>query len=217
MTSSLPTRVCIVLVTFLPALVMGCIYTQPTQSSVQESYVENTAPDSIASEIYVSKEEVADSLGRPDALEGENEAELSRKERLMIEADKWMGTPHRWGGTSRSGIDCSALVQEIYAKSFETRLPRTTKEQVRVGEKIRPSQLQLGDLVFYKINARTRHVGIYVGDNSFLHSSKSEGVAISSLDEPYWRSRYWTARRILPVDANREDPNIEQKKVQITW
>ena len=139
------------------------------------------------------------------------------KKRLMIEADKWMGTPHRWGGTSRSGIDCSALVQEIYAKSFETQLPRTTKEQVRVGDKIRPSQLQVGDLIFYKINVRTRHVGIYVGDNSFLHSSKSEGVAISSLDEPYWRSRYWTSRRILPTDSRQEGVDIEQKKVQITW
>lgn len=194
---------------------MGCVYTQPIHSSVQDSYVENTAPDSMAANIHVTGEEAPDSLGLSNTLEGE--ANLSRKERLMFEADKWMGTPHRWGGTSRSGIDCSALVQEIYAKSFATRLPRTTKEQVRVGEKIRPSQLQIGDLVFYKINARTRHVGIYVGDNSFLHSSKSEGVAISSLDEPYWRSRYWTARRILSADTYQEGVDIEKKKVQITW
>ncbi len=116
---------------------------------------------------------------------------------LRAQPEGWAGTPHEWGGTSRDGIDCSALVQTLYRELLNTELPRTTRGQSKLGRRIAASRLQPGDLVFYRIDARTRHVGIFVGNNEFLHASKSEGVTISSLKAPYWRHRFWMARRVL--------------------
>ncbi len=116
---------------------------------------------------------------------------------LRAQARLWAGTPHRLGGTTTSGIDCSALVQRIYTQSFGMDVPRTTEQQVTIGSAIDPATLQPGDLVFFRPTRNTRHVGIYLSDGEFVHASKSQGVAISRLDEPYWRSRYWTTRRVL--------------------
>jgi cell wall-associated NlpC family hydrolase len=117
--------------------------------------------------------------------------------RLRTTVDQWTGTPHRLGGTSHSGVDCSGFVQQIYADLFGIQLPRTTSSQVRIGQKIMDEPLRPGDLVFF-LPPNTRHVGIYLGEGEFAHSSKSNGVIISRMDEPYWRQVFWTARRVLP-------------------
>ena len=147
----------------------------------------------------------------------DEEKPLSRKVLLENQAAKWLGTPHLWGGDSAEGIDCSALVQTIYQDLFSTSLPRTTREQVRFGHKISAAKLEVGDLVFYRTSFRSRHVGIFMGDNEFLHVSKSEGVTLSSLDAPYWKSRFWMARRILPVDSSQKPEQTSPKKVGISW
>ncbi|WP_428459018.1 NlpC/P60 family protein [Photobacterium makurazakiensis] len=109
---------------------------------------------------------------------------------------QWKGTPYRLGGTSRQGIDCSAFVQVGYADVHNLRLPRTTSQQVKLGKWVALKEVQEGDLVFFKTGRDTRHVGIYVGESRFLHASTSQGVMISSLQNPYWRSVYWQSRRI---------------------
>ena len=116
---------------------------------------------------------------------------------LRREFFRWQGTPYRLGGNNKKGIDCSALVQHIYRDSFNIHLPRTTKTQVKKGLLVYRHQLQIGDLVFFKTGRDTRHVGIYIGNNQFIHASTSKGVITSSLDNIYWKPKYWQAKRIL--------------------
>ncbi|WP_346840203.1 NlpC/P60 family protein [Microbulbifer sp. SAOS-129_SWC] len=114
----------------------------------------------------------------------------------------WKGIPYRYGGMSKRGVDCSALVYLIYRDDMGIQLPRTTKYQASAGKAIKRSQLRPGDLVFFKTDRRGRHVGIYLEDGKFLHASASKGVTISQMTDYYWKSRYWRARRVdFDVDS----------------
>ncbi|SFU40625.1 Cell wall-associated hydrolase, NlpC family [Halomonas korlensis] len=119
------------------------------------------------------------------------------RQALLDQHERWVGTPYRLGGTTGQGVDCSALVQNIFSDSFRYELPRTTGEQVELGEAVVRSQLQAGDLVFFQPPGPYRHVGIYLGEGLFLHASRSQGVMISELDNHYWQRYYWQARRPL--------------------
>ncbi len=116
---------------------------------------------------------------------------------LRSEANRWKGTPHRMGGTSRKGTDCSGLVMQIYKHLFNIQLPRMTNDQVRLGRSIQRSQIRAGDLVFFRPPYKKNHVGIYLGEGDFVHASTSKGVIISNMNDRFWRNAYWTARRIL--------------------
>ncbi|WP_029134870.1 NlpC/P60 family protein [Sedimenticola selenatireducens] len=118
-------------------------------------------------------------------------------DRLYRQHQEWRGTPYRIGGQSRQGIDCSGFVQLTYRSRLGVALPRTTGQQATVGQPVQQSELATGDLVFFRIDGKTRHVGIYLEQNRFLHASKSSGVMISPLDSPYWQSAYWKSRRVL--------------------
>lgn len=115
---------------------------------------------------------------------------------LRAQAERWRGVPYRLGGSSESGVDCSAFVQITFRSKLGVDLPRTTEELAREGERVSRSELQAGDLVFFKTGFRQRHVGIYMGGKRFLHASTSRGVMTSSLNNVYWKERYWKARRI---------------------
>lgn len=117
------------------------------------------------------------------------------RQALLAQHERWVGTPYRLGGESPRGIDCSALVQNIFSDTFRFDLPRTTGEQVRQGQRVDRDDLRPGDLVFFRPSRAYRHVGIYVGEGRFLHASTSRGVMISDLDNRYWRRHYWQARR----------------------
>lgn len=108
----------------------------------------------------------------------------------------WKGTPYRLGGSSRRGIDCSAFVQLTYSEVYRQMLPRTTAEQSQLGKAVPRTMAKKGDLVFFRTGRRMRHVGIYMGNNEFLHASTSQGVVVSSLDTPYWQRAFWQIRRI---------------------
>ena len=101
------------------------------------------------------------------------------------------------GGTTRQGIDCSGFVQRMYRDILGRRIPRSTALQVKSGQPIGKNQLHAGDLVFFKVPYKGRHVGIYLGRAEFAHASTSKGVTISSLEDNFWRQSYWTARRYL--------------------
>ena len=116
---------------------------------------------------------------------------------LRKEFAYWQGTPNQFGGNSKNGIDCSAFVKNVYHDGFNITLPRTTQNQVEKGYLVYKNQLQVGDLVFFKTGWRTRHVGIYIGNNEFIHASTSKGVITSKLDNVYWKKNYWQARRII--------------------
>lgn len=104
------------------------------------------------------------------------------------------GVPYVFGGSSRSGFDCSGLTQYVYRNSGIS-LPRTASDQFRVGSPVDRSQLQSGDLVFFSTYAPgASHVGIYIGGGRFV-SASNDGVSISSLTNGYFANRYIGARR----------------------
>ncbi len=109
--------------------------------------------------------------------------------------DEWYGTRYKFGGTSKSGIDCSAFVREVYKAAFGIDLPRTAREQFKVAVHA-VSDLKEGDLLFFNTRGGVSHVGVYVGNNKFVHASSSNGVIVSGLDEKYYAARYLGARRI---------------------
>lgn len=110
----------------------------------------------------------------------------------------WRGTPYVHGGMSRRGIDCSGFVLTTYRDQFALQLPRMTRQQAVVGTRIDKAELLPGDLVFFITGSGENglHVGIYDTDNQFIHASTSQGVIRSSLDNVYWRKKFWQARRI---------------------
>lgn len=111
--------------------------------------------------------------------------------------DEWRGAPYRLGGSSRSGIDCSAYMQRLFSDQFAVRLPRTTLEQMRMGETVSRNTLEAGDLLFFQPSSKGRHVGVYLSEGFFVHAGTSTGVTISDLNNNYWRSSYVTAKRVL--------------------
>jgi probable lipoprotein NlpC len=117
---------------------------------------------------------------------------------LNDQLQNWRGTPYRYGGMNRGGVDCSGFVVMTFRDQFEMQLPRETRQQANVGTEIDKDQLLPGDLVFFKTGsgANGLHVGIYDTDNTFIHASTSQGVTRSSLDNVYWRKNFWQARRI---------------------
>jgi len=119
------------------------------------------------------------------------------EQRLRSEVRQWEGTPHRMGGATRQGIDCSGFVQRLYRDIFGRQIPRSTALQVKTGWSIGKNQLRTGDLVFFRLPYKGRHVGIYLSQAEFAHASTSKGVTISSLQDHYWHRSYWTARRYL--------------------
>ncbi len=122
---------------------------------------------------------------------------VERQKKLQMQYSKWQGTPYVYGGNSDKGIDCSAFMMRVFEASFNASIPRTTIQQVKVGQQVAKGRLQIGDLVFFKTGWNKRHVGVFIGKSQFMHASVSKGVTISKLDDPYWSSRYWQSRRIL--------------------
>jgi len=109
----------------------------------------------------------------------------------------WMGAPYKYGGTSFDGVDCSGFVQQIYLQVFDIALPRTTKAMFNEGSFVREGWLNCADLLFFKNvrGAGVDHVGIYIGNNKFVHASTSRGVVISDLSSDYYSKHFVSARR----------------------
>lgn len=130
-------------------------------------------------------------VNKPSRGEDIPASELGRA--VVLEAYKYLNVPYVWGGTSPSGFDCSGLVQYVYAK-YNVGLSRTTYTQVREGVAVSRDNLQPGDLVFFGSASSPHHVGIYVGNGSYIHAPRTgDVVKISSLSG---RRDYATARRI---------------------
>ncbi len=111
---------------------------------------------------------------------------------------QWYGTPYRYGGLDRGGVDCSGFVYRTFSDRFDMQLPRSTAQQTGLGTKVSRDELMPGDLVFFKTGSGENglHVGIYDTNDEFIHASTSKGVTRSSLNNVYWRKVYWQARRI---------------------
>jgi len=119
------------------------------------------------------------------------------RRKVLEEAERWVGTPYAFGGTGRSGIDCSGFVCNVF-RAVEKKLPRTSADQAQSGEAISLARALPGDLIFFNTSgAGVSHVGILVNGETFIHASTSMGVTLSRLSEPYYRDRLLFARRVL--------------------
>ncbi len=118
------------------------------------------------------------------------------KARLNQHLQSWRGTPYKYGGLNKRGIDCSGFVYVTYRDVFGRKIPRSTKLLANIGRDIPQRKLRIGDLVFFKTGLRQKHVGIYIGKGKFIHASTSKGVITSQLSSSYWASHYWKSIHI---------------------
>ena len=124
---------------------------------------------------------------------------FSQAQDLVLNAMGMMGIPYRWGGsTPEAGFDCSGFVQYVVKQALGIMLPRSSFDQVKSGRAIEREDLQPGDLVFFNtMRAPNSHVGIYVGENRFIHApSRGKTVEIVNFADSYWQQRYNGARRL---------------------
>ena len=126
----------------------------------------------------------------------------ARERTAMQEAiDSYLGTPYQFGGTSHRGIDCSGLVWRVYQR-VGVDLPRRAEDQLEHGAQVDLSELRFGDALFFrKISEKGRegilHVGLYMGEDRFVHASKARGVIVDSLKREHWQRLFLGARRYL--------------------
>lgn len=112
--------------------------------------------------------------------------------------EEWYGTTYRMGGTTKKGIDCSAFSGTLLSSIFSYSVPRTAREQFKVCERIDKENLSTGDLVFFNTRGGISHVGVYLTNDRFVHSSSTNGVTISNLNDSYYSKRFISAGRVNP-------------------
>ena len=119
------------------------------------------------------------------AILGVNESDIQNG-RLYAFIDQWIGTPYKFGGQDRGGVDCSALAQLLEQQVFGINIPRTTSQQINVIKRKYEEDLAEGDLVFFDYDGKKfSHVGIYLQNGYYVHASASKGVIITKLHDPY--------------------------------
>ena len=143
-----------------------------------------------------SRHSTGESAHRSDAEQYRNLSQL--RQDVIREAKRWLGTPYRYRGTDAAGMDCSGLVSTAFARTGIS-LPRTARDMYKRGKSTSVRERIPGDLVFFRNTAGKgiTHVGIYLGGYSFIHSSTTRGVIVSSLNDQYYRAHYAGARDVL--------------------
>lgn len=123
---------------------------------------------------------------------------------LFANIRQYLGIRYRFGGDTPSGFDCSGFVRFMFNKELDVNLPRSSREMSTMGMRVDRSELRPGDLVFFT-NGKNRinHVGIFIGNDTFVHSSLSKGITRDTLNESYYNKRFATGVRILDVQDNR--------------
>ena len=117
---------------------------------------------------------------------------------LIETVSKWLGTPYRYGSSSRKGTDCSGFVTRIYSDVYGIDLSRSSRSMFNDVQRIKKDSIRTGDLVFFKRGPKQPifHVGIYLKGGKFIHSATSGGVMVSSLNEPFFKNKYYAAGRV---------------------
>jgi cell wall-associated NlpC family hydrolase len=177
--------------------------------TVQASSDQNNTSDPKAvfsQSIFTSEKKTVSSSSTPVI---ENASSLQLKYALLLDVeveqvsnldlfkilDEWMGTKYQLGGSSKNGIDCSALTQILFSSLYGIGLPRTAKEQYDFSRKISRTELKEGDLVFFNTIGGVSHVGMYLQNNKFIHASAG-GVTISDLYDEYWMKKFVGVGRV---------------------
>ena len=159
-----------------------------SKTATNLSSLSSDAPEEAEKEVIVIDEAKRKLLGEWNTPE---------EPRMLVNvALAFLGAPYRLGGSSVRGIDCSGFVQKIYSL-FGIDLPRTAAEQSHTGVEVARSSLAEGDLIFFKTKNTISHVGIYIGNNKFVHAASSnKGVRVDSLDSAYYKTHYTRAIRL---------------------
>jgi len=179
--------------------------------TVQVSADQNNAsnPKAVFPETLITEKKVIpqNAVSTSSSIENANSLQLKYALLLDVEVeqilnlnlfkvlDDWMGTRYRLGGSDKSGIDCSALMQILFTSLYGITLPRTAREQYDFSRKISRAELKEGDLVFFNTIGGISHVGMYLQNNKFIHASTG-GVTISDLYEDYWMRHFVGVGRV---------------------
>ncbi len=123
--------------------------------------------------------------------------------------ENWWGTRYRYGGSTKRGIDCSAYVGELLRNAYNQNPPRTARAIYAVSEMISRENLQEGDLVFFNTRGGVSHIGMYLGNNYFTHSSTTHGVTISNLNDNYYSRKFIGGGRLNASINTEECPDQE--------
>ena len=183
---------------------------QLNPSSNSAITIPDTTPDTtLQPTSYRAKEDVTDQPETKDEIEKcysiqfkyalllDREVESITNLKLYFFIESWMSTQYRFGGSGREGIDCSAFTSKLVSSVYEKTIPRTARDQYSNTERIERENLQEGDLVFFDTRGGVSHVGLYLGNNYFVHSSVHGGVKISSLTDPYYNRKFIGGGRII--------------------
>lgn len=190
------------------------------QNRPARELVDNPSYMESANDMLIAATDFGDIARYEREVIDESNMPLSRKAELLIKPDmaalgaderiitlidsaySYIGTPYKWAGTSRSGMDCSGFVSTAFS-TINVPLSRSSLEMSTQGRDIPLSQAEVGDLLFFKTNRkrnRISHVGIVVGvgdEVKFIHASVSQGITVSSLSENYWQKAYAKTSRVL--------------------
>lgn len=166
--------------------------------------------DSTATPSVSAKEKLqsASDLLTPAAKDSETQGQPTMRNQLVQAGMDFLGVPYRWRGISENrGVDCSGLVKNIFDQ-FNIELPHSAREQFKLGEKVAKTELEIGDLVFFTTRGKIpTHVGIYIGNNQFLHAARrARQVIISNLSQSWYQKRFLGARRISDLWRDEQKP-----------
>ncbi len=152
----------------------------------------------------ISETEASPKLFSAATLNSATSVVVDKTESLINNAMQLIGVRYRWGGnTPQSGLDCSGFVRYVFNDTFGFLLPRKSAQMSKVGLEITKEELRPGDLVFFNTMRHAfSHVGIYVGDNKFIHApSRGKSIRVDDMTKAYWDKRYNGARRLDSVQG----------------
>lgn len=191
----------VIFFTYITILLYSCSFSSYTErygsdSNKNKSQKSEIVEDEINLPVKsVSSKESEFIISKLDNVIGNN----NKKRDFLDEIISYLNTPYRYGGNSRSGIDCSAFTQNVFGNSLKVNIPRTAREQYKTWKIFNDKQeLKFGDLIYFNTSDYyfPGHVGIYLDDNLFAHASSSRGVVVSSLENNYYSERFVGANRV---------------------
>lgn len=183
-------------------------YTKEYKSDAKLASIENNKMEQDKQQLINSflAEKAASLANAKNSIKNSEVAKAIRHNKtidnILTEAQTYLGTPYRYGGMTRNGIDCSAFVLSVFGAAAGLSLPRVAASQSQEGEKIEKENLQKGDLIFFSHGRRISHVGIVEsvteeGEIKFIHAATSKGVMVSSLNDSYWGPKYRFGKRVI--------------------